>query len=470
MAILLTKTTSMTAPSIKNRIAFYNLAGAALLVLLAFITIYHIVAAAVNYDINEDLQIEIESHTSFVAQQKPFTRFTGVNEWEESEHKAIIINPVFVEIFNAKRQSIEKSPNLKSQNLTLQNDYGSQYIDAFVEGIAIRQEQAPLINNGEVKGYVIIAMSVEVPHRVLDNLLFVLLVAYPLVLVVLFFLTRIIAGKSLAPALNIISTTKKITENNFDKRITLPAHKDELFVLSTAINDLLERIENAITREKQFTSDASHELRTPLAVIKGTLEVLIRKPREIAEYEDKINYCIKEVNRLTDIVEQLLLLARFESNKATLQFKTTALDEVLLQALERFSPLISAKKLTINFSFDQHFYVVTDASLAGIVVENLLSNAIKYSYDEGNITISINQDNDKITCAIADNGRGIVAADLARVYEQFYRSDAAEHTIIKGNGLGLSIVKRLCDMLYINIDITSEKEKGTTVQLTFKAN
>jgi len=458
----------MASLSFKNRVAVYNLAGAATLVLVAFVVIYYIVSAAVNYDINKDLKIEIDSHTGFVANQQPFKRFTGVREWEESEHKAIVINPVFVQIFDKNGKSLEKSPNLKGANLKWTSGNLNGYTDTFVSGIAIRQQMAKLVNNGEVKGYVIIAMSVELPHRVLNNLLMVLWVTYPIVLMVLFIITRIIAGKSIAPALNIISTTKKITENNIDERIALPANHDELYVLAATINELLERIENAITREKQFASDASHELRTPLAVIRGTLEVLIRKPRHTAEYEEKVNYCIVEVNRLTTIVEQLLLLARFESNKAALQLKNTALDEIILQAMERYSPEIKAKDITIHFSFQDHFYVRTDAAMAAIVIENLLSNAVKYSFDGGHIDISLSQDNATVNCTIRDNGRGIAKDDLNRVYEQFYRSGATEHTAIKGTGLGLSIVKRLCDMLGITISIHSEKGSGTAAGLTFK--
>lgn len=459
----------MKSLSFKNRIAIYNLAGAATLVLVVFVIIYHIVFAAVNYDIKHDLQIEIDSHIGFVAKQKPFKRFTDVNEWEESEHKAIVINPVFVQIFDTNGKSLEKSPNLNGANLKWNAGNNNVYIDTYVSGIAIRQQMAKLVNNGEVKGHVIIAMSVELPHRVLDNLLMVLWVTYPIVLVVLFVLTRLIAGKSIAPAINIISTTKRITENNFDKRIALPLNKDELYVLSTSINELLERIENAVIRERQFASDASHELRTPLAVIRGTLEVLIRKPRQIVEYEEKINYCILEVIRLTTIVEQLLLLARYESNKAELQLCSIALDEIILQVMERFSVEIKSKNINIDFSFKDHFYTITDAAMTAIIIENLLSNAIKYSYNYGRITIGLVQNDVNVICTVSDMGRGIAKEDLSRVYEQFYRSDATEHAAIKGTGLGLSIVKRLCDMLGVTIALNSVKGSGTAVTLTFKS-
>src|SRR5512139_762628 len=100
-----------------------------------------------------------------------------------------------------------------------------------------------------------------------------------------------------------------------DERIELPANKDEIYTLTSTINQLLDRLEDAVLREKQFTSDASHELRTPLAAIKGTLEVLIRKPREVEQYESKISYCIIEVDRMSTIIDQLLMLARYDGGK-----------------------------------------------------------------------------------------------------------------------------------------------------------
>lgn len=455
--------------SIKNRIALYNLISSALLVLIVFVVIYRIVSFSVNKDINDDLQTEIKLHTEYVANQSQFIGLVDKSEWNENEHREIVINPVFVQVYDADGKTLEKAPNLKDESLKLhKNKSPEDYYDTSVAGIAIRQVQAPLFFKRTLKGYVIIAMSVEQPNRVMDNLLLVLIVAYPLVLLILSFITRVIAGRSIKPTLDIINTTRTITDNNFDERIALPKNKDELYVLSSAINALLDRVENAITREKQFTSDASHELRTPLAVVKGTLEVLIRKPRTAEEYNEKINYCISEVNRLTDMVDQLLLLARYENQKLASVPQQINLDEIILQSLERYSPKIEAKGLSIDFNFKEHFEITSDIGMTALVIENILSNAIKYSHDGGAISIILSSDNKTTTCIINDMGIGIAASDLNKIYRQFYRSEALEHSEVKGTGLGLSIVKRLCDILNISLDIQSQKGKGTSVTLDFQ--
>jgi signal transduction histidine kinase len=284
----------------------------------------------------------------------------------------------------------------------------------------------------------------------------------------LFLIARIIAGRSIKPVSAIIETSSIITKDNLSSRIELPKNKDELYKLSRTINDLLDRLESAIDREKQFTSDASHELRTPLAVIKGTLEVLIRKPREKEEYETKIQFCISEVDRLNNLVDQLLLLARFENQKQLVKNEEILLNSTLLDIITRFSPKSKSKNITIITNFTQEYYVRSDNYLLSIIISNLISNALKYTPVNGTIIISLSKRNGTTVCAIKDNGFGIVAEDLPKIFEQFYRSEPSIHHDVKGTGLGLSIVKKLCLLLNIQIEINSKINEGTEVVLIFE--
>jgi signal transduction histidine kinase len=459
------------ALSFKNRIAFYYLLSTALVVVTVFIVIYIVVSASVTLDINRDLNIEIERHVHDVKKLKDTSHLVKPGEWAESEHTELDVNPIFVEVLDRNGKFREKSPNLKNLHLKFYKDEKSGvYRDNRLGKIHIRQTQTPLVNDGHRVGYAIIAMSIEQPKLVLDNLRVVLFVTFPIVLLVLFVVTRLIAGKSIRPVRHIIDTTSRITNNNFDDRIQLPTNRDELYTLSTTINNLLERVENAIKREKQFTSDASHELRTPLAVVKGTLEVLIRKPRDTEEYLEKIKYCINEVNRLNNLVDQLLLLARFEDQKMTVAKVDVALNEIILESLERFSSKIAAQKISIAFTFERHYYVHSDAYLVSTIIENLLSNALKYSRPESLVKIALAENEHGVNCAFVDQGIGIPESDMDKIFEQFYRSQATEHSSIKGTGLGLSLVKRLCDLLHIKLKIESAQGKGTTAMLFFPKN
>lgn len=457
----------MTMPqlSFRNRIALNYLISTALMVLFVFVIIYNIVSYSVYQHIDNNIALELKNHLSEISINNHNIQLLNPVEWREEEHNNLNVNPVFVQIFDSNGKLVEKSPNLKKRNLNFnkeQKDF--ENFDTRLQGKSIRQTQFPIYNKKNLAGYILIAMSLEEATLVLGNLSNVLWISYPVILILLFFTARFIAGRNIRPIKNITGTASAITKDNLKSRIELPANKDELFVLSTTINNLLDRIENAIDREKQFTSDASHELRTPLAVVKGTLEVLIRKPRNLEEYQEKIKYCIKEVDRLNTLVDQLLLLARFENQKV-INSQPVEIDEIILQSLERFSSKIESDNIAIDFSFNQHFIILSDGYLLAVIIENLLSNALKYSQPKGKITIMLSDDDDWVICNITDNGIGINKEDLEKIYEQFYRSEATSHSAIKGNGLGLSIVKRLCSLLRAEIKIESEAGVNTTVKL-----
>jgi signal transduction histidine kinase len=195
---------------------------------------------------------------------------------------------------------------------------------------------------------------------------------------------------------------------------------------------------------------------------------LIRKPRNQEEYQEKINFCVSEVNRLNHLVDQLLLLARFENQNKSLKIEKVCLNAVILDTISRYSSIIQSKKIHIITDFVKEYYVDNDAYLLSIIINNLVSNALKYSNENAKLNIVITDENDKIECHIIDSGIGIPADDLQKIFNQFYRSKTIENTGIKGSGLGLSIVKRLCTLLHIDIKITSKENIGTTVFLSFR--
>jgi signal transduction histidine kinase len=451
--------------SFKNRIAFNYIISGAFLIAIVFLFIFNIVKFSVNQHINEALQEELYKHLDDVSTDSNETYLIHVDQWRAREHNSISVNPVFVEFYDNNKQLIDKSPNLKSSNLKLLSDeQNNLFIDAVLNEIPVRQLQTVIRNDNKVVGYLVVAMSME-DFEIVQILKNILIVIFPLILIALFFIARFFAGRSILPVKTIIDTSSQITRDNLQMRIPLPPNKDELYALSQNINNLLDRIEYAIEREKQFTSDASHELRTPLAVIKGTMEVLIRKPRNQKEYEDKINFCISEVDRLNKMVDQLLLLARFENQKQNINNESVYLNAVLLDLISRFSEKIASKKITINSDFSSDFYIYSDAYLVSIIIGNLISNAIKYSNNSGKISIKLSQHSDTILFTIIDNGIGISKNDLDKVFHSFYRADSLNHTTIKGTGLGLSIVKRLCELLHITIKIESELNVGTIIKL-----
>ena len=458
----------MLALSYKNRIAFYYIISTALLVFAVFLVLYSSVKASIYRDVESDISKEVADLYDEIKTNPTGFVLIDEHEWKEKEHNTLDVNPIFIQFVDTQGNFLDKSPNLKNEKLqTILPPTTQKFYNTSLNTLSIRQTQVPIYHEQKLVGYILVATSLEDANSVLNNLFSIMLIAYPLILVVLFGIARFLAGRSIRPVQAIIKTSSQISKDNLDSRIPLPANKDELYVLSETINNLLDRIENAIEREKQFTSDASHELRTPLSVIKGTLEVLIRKPRERSEYEEKIYYCINEVNRINYLVDQLLLLARFENQKKTLKPERVYLNPLIYDALLRQSSGIQAQNMKVTPLQEHDYYAHTDSYLLSIVIDNLVSNAVKYAGAGTTLTISISENKQGTEIKIADSGKGISKPDLQRIYDRFFRAKNEGLYDNKGIGLGLSIVKRLCILLDITINIESEEGKGTTVTLQF---
>jgi signal transduction histidine kinase len=456
--------------SFKNRIALNFTVSTALLTAVVFLIIYQTVNYTVFDRIHRDIEFELSKHRQELGITKGGPYFTDKVEWLEREHLYLEINPVFVQLTRPDGVVLDKSPNLKTNELAFDHTVGDNtFFRTKLLGQSIGQIQISIIDKNQKIGQLIVAIPIDESETVVSNLKSILLIAFPIVLLFLFITTRYMAGRSIEPVLSVIDTAGKITNENLTTRIPVPVQKDELNKLIITINDLMDRIENAVNREKQFTSDASHELRTPLAVIKGTLEVLIRKPRSAQEYIDKISYCIKEINRINYLVDQLLLLARFESQKKALDYQKVDLTELTESVLLRQQGSILDKELSIELKINDRYVVYSDPYMIDIIIENLISNAVKYSNPSDQITIQIHQKGEIFVYEIQDSGIGIAPDEIGKIKEPFYRSNPLGHPDVKGNGLGLSIVKRMCELLHIGFSIKSELGRGTVVVLTFES-
>ena len=454
--------------SYQNRMALNYILTTGLLIVVVFLVIYQIVSLSVNQHINNDLLSELEKHADEVGIRNGTLYLIHKREWEEREHNTVDVNPVFIQFMDEKGRIIEKSPNLKDLSLAFDTKhFEDDFFESSLNNKPIRQAQKAIIENGATKGYLLVAMSLDDTTMILNNLQFVLLISFPLIVVLLFLTARWIAARSIHPVKEIITTAQKINSNDLSSRIVLPQNRDELFEMSETINALLDRIENALLREKQFTSDASHEFRTPLAIIKGNLEVLIRKPRSQSEYEDKIKFCVQEVDRLNIMIDELLMIARFNNQPQSLKAQPVFINTLILDSLVRFKNKIEAKNITIQQEIQQEFPLTIDAHLLSIAINNILSNALKYSHQNGIVYISLSQKNKETILKITDQGIGIEQSDLDKIFNPYFRSHPSEHQSVKGYGLGLSIVKKIAETLQIKISVQSKINEGTCFELRF---
>jgi signal transduction histidine kinase len=440
----------------------------AIIMAIVFGAIYYSVQQTVMRNVDSDLSYEAKKHSGEIKLIGDSILFINKAEWQEREHREIQVNPVFIQLVDKEGKVMDKSPNLKEENLPFNESASSGHFNTSLNSRLVRQVQIPVRLRGEVKGYIQAAISLEAAQSVILKLRNVLLISYLSLLLGLYFISRFLAGRSILPVQEVSRTLTRITKQNLKERVTLPPHKDEIYDLSANFNALLDRIERAIEREKQFTSDASHELRTPLATLRGTLEVLIRKARTQEEYEEKIRFSLQEIERMTETIEQLLLLARLESKVEPGEENKISVSRIIDDSLSRFRQQILEKSLRVEFNFDEGKKLLVPNYYTSLIIDNLLSNAIKYSPDEAGIYINVEERKEGVLCSIKDEGIGIKEEDLSQVYQSFFRSEALNHKQIKGNGLGLSIVKKCIDAIQAEITFDSKPGKGTIVQVSFK--
>jgi signal transduction histidine kinase len=224
-----------------------------------------------------------------------------------------------------------------------------------------------------------------------------------------------------------------------------------------------------LTREREFTQDASHELLTPLASLRGTLSVLIRQPRSQQHYSEKIAACIEEVDRLTNMADQLLVIARADRGALKPVLAPVNLSGRIEDTVERLEPLALSKEISIRFSPPRESTVHADASMLNRMLENLISNAIKYSDRHQTIDIDVRRQNASVLLSITDHGIGLTEEQKQRVFDRFYRADPSRSSKVPGAGLGLAIVKRLADLQGIILSVQSTPAVGSTFVLTFSS-
>lgn len=433
---------------------------------IVFSFVYLSVKKTVYSSLDRDLTFEANKHLSEVQIQNDSVRFINKAEWEEREHTETQVNPVFIQLMDKNGAVIDTSPNLKLDVLPFYSESESHF-NAELSGRVIRQVQVPISINGNVGGYILAAISSESAKSILLKLKNILLLSFFVVLGGTYFVSNYLAGRSIKPIQVMTETINKITKNNLNDRVELPPNKDELYTLAFDFNNLLQRIEDTIQRERQFTSDASHELRTPLASLRGTLEVLIRKPRTKLEYEEKVNYSLNEIDKMSSTIEQLLLLARMDNKAPSKDDHEILLASLIDETIERYNQLISEKKLSIQFENSIIEETLVTAYYTRLIIDNLISNAVKYSNVETTIKISIYKSTSGIHCSVTDEGIGINSNDLENLFGNFFRSEALNHKHITGNGLGLSIAKKAADAIGATIAVKNNIDAETKFIINF---
>ncbi|MBA2654953.1 MAG: heavy metal sensor histidine kinase [Gammaproteobacteria bacterium] len=249
--------------------------------------------------------------------------------------------------------------------------------------------------------------------------------------------------------------------------ITLNHCPKELLKLVSALNNMLQRIENAFKRLSLFSKELAHELRTPINNLMGEAEITLSRPRPANEYEEVIASSIEEYHRISRMIENILFLARTENPSIKLICQKIALVNEFEKIAENFEPLLQENEITLLVEGDEE--VLAEPNLLRRVLNNLISNAIRYTSHKGKITLNCTKDDSNIYINVRDNGIGIGKEHLPYICDRFYRIKH-DDTYAHGLGLGLSIVSSIMELHGGSLQITSALGEGTSVKLIFPHN
>ncbi len=309
--------------------------------------------------------------------------------------------------------------------------------------------------------------SLESFQKATRRTLILLGIATPLALLLGSYGGLLLANQALRPVDRMTRAAEQIAAGDLSERVPEPASMDEMGRLAATFNDMISRLQAAFERQKQFTSDASHELRTPLAVMRGDIEVTLRRERSSEEYKRALTSNLEEIMRLSRLVEDLLTLARGDTGRIELRCEPVDLNDLCRRMTEYITPLADQREQTLIYDPPPGAGtapVTLNADVLRIkqLLLNLLDNAIKYTEPRGKITLGLKTDEKAATITVTDTGRGIPPEDLPHIFERFFRRSAktADRTAA-GFGLGLSIVKWIVDSHGGRIEAKSELGKGT---------
>lgn len=272
--------------------------------------------------------------------------------------------------------------------------------------------------------------------------------------------------KALAPVDALVRTARDISGTSLDRRLQTLKTGDELQRLTDTLNEMLDRIESAFQKITQFTADASHELRTPVSLIRTEAELALRRSRTGTEYEESLRQILHEAERTTQLIEQLLQVARTDSGSESLSMQTLDLTKVLRGTVSIWQQVAAARDVEFSATIpEMEIPVIGDQALLRRLADILLDNAFKYTPSPGSVNLVLEVRQETAILTVQDSGVGIAHAEHEKIFERFYRVDKARSRELGGVGLGLSIAQWIVSQHHGRISVESRQGEGATFRV-----
>ena len=442
---------------------WYSLAIAAAMFTIGFISLW-MVHRAINDLENEELQQRVRSVRRFV-ENRP------AGETRDQLHDAITAaynvshGNKWLQVIDEQGIWIYRSPHVAAAYPTLvlpqQAPDAGSYFTYTAESSSVRALIEPISIHG-VRYTVQTGLTLNKTLAVLSNLRIQLLLLTTIGLLLSSLAGHFMSRKALKPVAALAAEARRINDRNLDIRLPEPSAKDEISDLSRTLNQMLERIDRAFASVRTFTGNASHELRTPISLMRTEIEVALYRPRDSQEYRAILSRLHEETLRMTNLVENLLSLARADGGAETIALVSIPVDDLFQKVVGNWNDAMKRAMLDFNVEIKgEDLALLGDRHLLPRLLSILLENACKYTPPGGSVKLCAAVVGSRIVISVVDSGIGIDPGQKPRIFDRFYRATNAGNHAPAGSGLGLALAKWIADRHGTELCVESEPGRGS---------
>lgn len=329
---------------------------------------------------------------------------------------------------------------------------------------------AMTVSTGERTFTIVVAADEEPARRSIASVSWMLGASFPVLLVLAGVGGYWLAGRMLAPIRRMAEAAERVSGDRLGERLPVENARDEFGRLATITNRSLDRLQEALDRQRRFTADASHEIRTPLTAIRTAGEVALRTEHSSDQYREAIGSMLEGVTQLTSLTDRLLVLARADAGTHAVRPESIDAAAIARDVVDLYAPVAEDKGVGLACGDGGPSPIHVDPILFRQALVNLVDNAVKYTPVGGQVGVSASLVNGTVQIAVTDTGPGIAPEHQPRIFERFYRVDPARSPSTQaGTGLGLAIVKWSVEACGGRVGVASQPGRGSTFTLTLPA-
>ncbi|AXX93699.1 two-component system sensor histidine kinase [Malaciobacter molluscorum LMG 25693] len=454
----------MTNLSIKKKLLIYNIIIQTIILLLFSFSLYKTLESSSKDKLESTLKVIVLDVVDDIVEHKDKLTKRVFNEEKEYKFKPLYIRLLKIddtyEVINSTifpndiKENINELKNINKNNIVF--NYQKDYIIS---------QMKLFLNN---QNYVVeVATNFDTINSTLENILYILFFIVPIILIISIIAGYFLIYKSFVPIELMLNNLKNINASDLSKRLESKNMNDEIDLLANEINNLLQRLQLSFEKISQFSSDASHELKTPLTIIRGEIEIALRKDRTTKEYKESFENCLDEILVIQQTIDDLLFLAKEEYEVLEETKEDVYLDEVTNEAYKEMLSFAKLRDIKLLCKIDEPIQIKGHHKLLKIAIKNIIKNAITFSHKNEDVYIKNYSDDAYYIISIEDKGIGISKEDQKKIFEKFFRTDKSRNKESGGTGLGMSIVKKIVKIHKGEIELKSQENKGTCVYFKF---